>query len=75
MNNTPLTLDQEYVAEAFIMALFGLSPDNKNDVRHLAELRKRGLPFVRLSHKVRLYPRAEVSAFLSKNLYKSGQTE
>lgn len=60
-----MTLDQEYLAESFIMALFGLDPQEKNDVAHLAQLRRQGLPFVRLSRKVRVYPRAELAAYFS----------
>ena len=62
-----MTIDQEYLAESFIMALFGLNPSRKTDIAHLQQLRRQGLPFVRLSRKVRLYPRAELVEFFAKS--------
>jgi hypothetical protein len=62
-NQTPL--EQSYLPEAFVAAMFGLNLSNRNDVAHLAQLRRQGLAFCRISRKVRLYPRSDLEAFLS----------
>ena len=69
----PLHID--FLSERYLMELLGLSPEAKADVAHLAELRRHGLPFVRLSRRVRVYPREELAAWFTKKRWKGGLSE
>ena len=66
----------EFLTEQYVMSLFGIDPNDKNAKQAMAYLRQKGMPHCAVTQTYRVYPRAELSAWLMSYLKpKSGTNE
>lgn len=66
----------EFLTEPYVMSLFGLDPNDKKSIEALQYLRnQKGMPHCAVSQKYRVYPRAELSAWLMSYLKPKSNTK